>query len=80
MAGRVVPDAAAGPRPMCPGPGSGRILPAMPIRVAGAQLNLVVGDLRGNEERIAEAMDWAEEGAADVLLLPELAVTGYPPE
>jgi NAD+ synthase (glutamine-hydrolysing) len=52
----------------------------MPIRVAGAQLNLVVGDLTGNEKRIAETMDWAEGQDADVLLLPELAVTGYPPE
>jgi NAD+ synthase (glutamine-hydrolysing) len=50
------------------------------MKVAGAQLNLTVGDLAGNEARIAEAMDWAEEAGADVLLLPELAVTGYPPE
>lgn len=52
----------------------------MSLRVAGAQLNLTVGDLAGNEARIAEAMDWAEAEGADVLLLPELAVTGYPPE
>ncbi|HJR93369.1 MAG TPA: NAD+ synthase [Acidimicrobiia bacterium] len=50
------------------------------MRVAGAQLNLVVGDLAANEKRIAEAMDWAESQDADVLLLPELAVSGYPPE
>lgn len=50
------------------------------MRVAGAQLNLTVGDLAGNEARIAESMDWAEAERADVLLLPELAVTGYPPE
>ena len=50
------------------------------LRVAGAQLNLVVGDLDGNHDRIARAMAWAEEQGADVLLLPELAVTGYPPE
>lgn len=52
----------------------------MPLRVAGAQLNLVVGDIPGNEERIAKSMAWAEGEEADVLLLPELAVTGYPPE
>jgi NAD+ synthase (glutamine-hydrolysing) len=52
----------------------------MSLRVAGAQLNLTVGDLAGNEDRIAAAMNWAEEQHADVLLLPELAVTGYPPE
>ena len=50
------------------------------MRVAGAQLNLTVGDLEGNEARISDAMDWAEAEGADVLLLPELAVTGYPPE
>lgn len=50
------------------------------MRVCCAQLNLVVGDLSGNEKRIANAMDWAEAQEADVLLLPELAVSGYPPE
>lgn len=50
------------------------------MRVAGAQLNLTVGDLEGNAARISDAMDWAEAEGADVLLLPELAVTGYPPE
>ena len=50
------------------------------LRVAGAQLDLVVGDLAGNERKILEAMSWAEDREADVLVLPELAVTGYPPE
>jgi NAD+ synthase (glutamine-hydrolysing) len=52
----------------------------MPLRVAGAQLNLCVGDIPGNERRIAETIDWAEMEHADVLLLPELAINGYPPE
>jgi NAD+ synthase (glutamine-hydrolysing) len=52
----------------------------MPLRVAGAQLNLCVGDFAGNEERILEAIAWAEREHADVLLLPELAINGYPPE
>jgi NAD+ synthase (glutamine-hydrolysing) len=52
----------------------------MPLRVAGAQINLSVGDLAGNEALIADAMDWAEGEGADVLLLPEIAVNGYPPE
>ena len=52
----------------------------MALRVAGAQLNLTVGDIPGNEERIAAAMDRAADADADVLLLPELAVSGYPPE
>jgi len=50
------------------------------LRVAGAQLDLIVGDLSGNETKIRHAMEWAEEREADVLLLPELAITGYPPE
>ncbi len=50
------------------------------LRVAGAQLDLVVGDLPGNEVKILEAMSRAEEQQADVLVLPELAITGYPPE
>jgi NAD+ synthase (glutamine-hydrolysing) len=50
------------------------------MRIAGAQIDLLVGGLDANEARIAEVMDWAEEAGADVLLLPELAVTGYPPE
>jgi NAD+ synthase (glutamine-hydrolysing) len=50
------------------------------LRIAGAQINLVVGDIEGNLAVILEAMERAEEAAADVLLLPELAITGYPPE
>jgi len=50
------------------------------LRIAGGQLDLTVGDLEGNRARIATAMEWAEDRGADVLLLPELAVTGYPPD
>ncbi|MCH8051808.1 MAG: NAD+ synthase [Chloroflexi bacterium] len=50
------------------------------LRIAGAQIDLTVGDLAGNERKILEAMAWAEDQGADVLLLPELAITGYPPE
>ena len=48
------------------------------LRVAAAQLPNVVGDLDGNARRIADAMTWAEEQRADVLVFPELALTGYP--
>jgi NAD+ synthase (glutamine-hydrolysing) len=50
------------------------------LRIAGAQVNLVVGDIDGNLKIILRAMERAEEAEADVLLLPELAITGYPPE
>jgi NAD+ synthase (glutamine-hydrolysing) len=50
------------------------------MRLALAQINTVVGDLDGNRERILDALDDAREAGADLVLLPELAVTGYPPE
>ena len=50
------------------------------IRIAGAQRDFTVGDLAGNESLILEAMRWAEGVDADVLVLPELAIVGYPPE
>ena len=50
------------------------------LRIAGAQLDLVVGDVAGNEARILESMEWASGVGADVLVLPELAISGYPPE
>jgi len=43
-------------------------------------MNLTVGDISGNEAAIANAMTLAAEADADVLLVPELALTGYPPE
>ena len=50
------------------------------MRIALAQLNVVVGDLDGNVERIEAAIREATRASADVVVLPELAVTGYPPE
>ncbi len=50
------------------------------IRIAGAQQDFTVGDLAGNESRILETMRWADGVDADVLVLPELAIVGYPPE
>jgi NAD+ synthase (glutamine-hydrolysing) len=52
----------------------------MAIRVAGAQMNLTVGDISGNEALIAEVIAKASTARADVVLVPELALTGYPPE
>ena len=43
-------------------------------------MNTFVGDIEGNLRIIVEAMERAAEADADVLLLPELAITGYPPE
>ena len=50
------------------------------LRVAAAQLNLVVGDLQGNAARILDAYARAVDASCDLVVFPELAVTGYPPE
>jgi NAD+ synthase (glutamine-hydrolysing) len=50
------------------------------MRLALAQINTVVGDLDGNAARIAGRLREARNAGADLVLFPELAVTGYPPE
>jgi NAD+ synthase (glutamine-hydrolysing) len=50
------------------------------MRLVLAQLNVVVGDLDGNVGRITDAIGEAQRAGADLVVLPELAVTGYPPE
>jgi NAD+ synthase (glutamine-hydrolysing) len=50
------------------------------LRLAMAQLNVVVGDIDGNANRIVEWIDRARDAGADVVTFPELALTGYPPE
>jgi NAD+ synthase (glutamine-hydrolysing) len=52
----------------------------MGMRIALAQMNSVVGDIDGNERRIVELLGAAREAGAALVLFPELAVTGYPPE
>jgi NAD+ synthase (glutamine-hydrolysing) len=50
------------------------------MRLALAQIDPVVGDLEGNRDLIVGKIDEARAAGADLVLLPELAVTGYPPE
>ena len=50
------------------------------MRLALAQINSVVGDLDGNASRVVEWLERARDANADVVLFPELVVTGYPPE
>jgi len=50
------------------------------MRLALAQIDTVVGDLDGNRDRILARLEEARGGGADLVLFPELAVTGYPPE
>jgi NAD+ synthase (glutamine-hydrolysing) len=50
------------------------------LRVAAAQLNVVVGDLTGNAERVADVFKSAVAESCDLVVFTELAITGYPPE
>ena len=50
------------------------------MRVALAQMNAVVGDLDGNRSRILDRVQEARSLGSDLIVFPELAVTGYPPE
>ena len=50
------------------------------MRLALAQINSVVGDIDGNAARITDWLERARADQADVVLFPELAVTGYPAE
>jgi len=49
------------------------------MKVALAQINTTVGDLSGNEAKILAAYARGVAAGADLVLLPELALTGYPP-
>jgi NAD+ synthase (glutamine-hydrolysing) len=50
------------------------------MRLALAQMNSVVGDLDGNRDRIVARLEKARAAGAELVLFPELATTGYPPE
>jgi NAD+ synthase (glutamine-hydrolysing) len=50
------------------------------MRVALAQINTTVGDIWGNVEKAAGALDQALESGAELVAFPELTTTGYPPE
>jgi NAD+ synthase (glutamine-hydrolysing) len=50
------------------------------MRLALAQIDTVVGDLDGNRERILQRLEEGRSAGADLVLFPELCVTGYPPE
>ncbi|HZV73490.1 MAG TPA: NAD+ synthase [Conexibacter sp.] len=50
------------------------------LRLALSQMNAVVGDIAGNEAAILDAIARARGEGAQLVLFPELALTGYPPE
>jgi NAD+ synthase (glutamine-hydrolysing) len=49
------------------------------VRIALAQINATVGDIEGNGARIARTYDRAIRKRAELVVFPELALTGYPP-
>ena len=50
------------------------------LRVALAQINPTVGDIRGNSRKISDQIARARDEGAALVVFPELTVTGYPPE
>src|SRR5436189_2804100 len=50
------------------------------MKIGFAQINPTVGDLNGNFEKIASAYERLEAAGAELIVTPELAVTGYPPQ
>ncbi len=50
------------------------------MKVGFAQLNPIVGDLKGNFEKIVQAYERLDKAGADLVLTPELAIPGYPPQ
>ncbi len=49
------------------------------MKIAMAQINTTVGDISGNRDRVFQAMDKARASDANIVVFPELCLTGYPP-
>ncbi|GAB4159126.1 MAG: NAD+ synthase [Planctomycetaceae bacterium] len=56
------------------------LLKVPPLKIAAAQLNPIVGDISGNVKLVREAADRAACDGADLLVVSELLVSGYPPK
>src|SRR5882757_5993141 len=54
--------------------------PADRLAIALAQLNATVGDVAGNTEKVRRARATAAGQGADLVIFPELFISGYPPE
>src|SRR5260221_2250931 len=53
---------------------------SMNLRLALAQIDPTVGDLEGNARLISESIEHGREAGAQLVILPELCLSGYPPE
>ena len=51
-----------------------------PLRIALAQINTTVGDVTGNARKIIAFIEQARTLGTDLVVFPEMAITGYPPE
>ena len=49
------------------------------MKIGIAQINTTIGDFDGNAAKILERLRWAEGQGADLVVFPELAISGYPP-
>ena len=50
------------------------------VRFCLAQINPIVGDLKGNTEKMRTCIRWAGSQGANIIVFPELSICGYPPE
>ena len=50
------------------------------VRITGAQCSFSVGAIQQNKNKILECFEKAESAESDIIIFPELAITGYPPE
>ena len=50
------------------------------MRILAAQINPIIGDVEGNAQKVFEALSRARSRDADIVLFPELTLSGYPPE
>lgn len=48
------------------------------FRIAVAQLNFLVGDIKGNTQIILDSIQKTKQASVDLLIFPELALSGYP--
>ena len=50
------------------------------MKIFAAQINPTIGDIEGNARKVFEALDRARDVQADIVLFPEMTLSGYPPE
>ncbi len=50
------------------------------MKILAAQINTTIGDIEGNAQKIINAIERGRSEEADIVIFPELALTGYPPE